>query len=46
MARSITHLLAAVVLTALNPTLARADIMVATAGPMSGQYAWFGEQMP
>jgi branched-chain amino acid transport system substrate-binding protein len=45
MARLTKYLLAAVVLTILSPTLARADILVATAGPMSGQYAWFGEQM-
>jgi ABC-type branched-chain amino acid transport systems, periplasmic component len=38
-------LLAAAAVTALFSTAARADIVVATAGPITGQYASFGEQM-
>jgi len=38
-------LLAAVAATALSVTAAKADISVATAGPITGQYATFGEQM-
>lgn len=38
-------LLAAVAMTALTATAAKADITVATAGPITGQYAAFGEQM-
>ncbi len=38
-------LLAAVAATALTATAAKADIAVATAGPITGQYATFGEQM-
>ena len=38
-------LLAAVAATALGATSAKADIAVATAGPITGQYATFGEQM-
>ncbi|NYZ11707.1 branched-chain amino acid ABC transporter substrate-binding protein [Azospirillum sp. RWY-5-1] len=38
-------LLAAAAVTALFSTAARADIAVATAGPITGQYASFGEQM-
>ncbi|WP_448205873.1 branched-chain amino acid ABC transporter substrate-binding protein [Azospirillum sp. sgz302134] len=38
-------LLAAVAATALSATAAKADISVAVAGPMTGQYAAFGEQM-
>ena len=37
-------LLAGVVITALGPALAWAEILIATAGPMTGQYSWFGEQ--
>ncbi|MCZ6862600.1 MAG: branched-chain amino acid ABC transporter substrate-binding protein, partial [Alphaproteobacteria bacterium] len=33
-----------VVIMALGPALAWAEILIATAGPMTGQYAWFGEQ--
>jgi branched-chain amino acid transport system substrate-binding protein len=40
-----TFLLAAAVLAVLGPASIRADVVVATAGPMSGQYSWFGEQM-
>src|SRR5262245_50801071 len=29
----------------MGPTLAQADITIATAGPMTGQYASFGQQM-
>ncbi len=45
MDRFTTYLLAAVALLALGMTPARAEVLVATAGPMSGQYSWFGEQM-
>ncbi|HEY0835109.1 MAG TPA: branched-chain amino acid ABC transporter substrate-binding protein [Azospirillum sp.] len=38
-------LLAAVAATALGTSVAKADIGVATAGPITGQYATFGEQM-
>jgi branched-chain amino acid transport system substrate-binding protein len=38
-------LVAAVVGIAANVTAAQAEIRVAVAGPMSGQYSWFGEQM-
>lgn len=38
-------LLAAVAMTALSATAAQADIKVATVGPITGQYATFGEQM-
>ncbi len=38
-------LLAAIAATALSATAAKADIAVATAGPITGQYATFGEQM-
>ncbi len=38
-------LMAAVAASALATTAARADINVATAGPMTGQYASFGAQM-
>ena len=38
-------LLAAAALTAFSASVARADIAVATAGPITGQYATFGEQM-
>jgi branched-chain amino acid transport system substrate-binding protein len=31
--------------TALGASMAKADILIATAGPMTGQYASFGEQM-
>jgi branched-chain amino acid transport system substrate-binding protein len=40
-----TALLAAAAITAVSFTAARADILIATAGPMTGQYASFGEQM-
>lgn len=40
-----TTLLAAASAVALFSTAARADIAVATAGPITGQYAAFGEQM-
>jgi len=45
MGRLTTHLLTAVALLALGLAPARAEVLVATAGPMSGQYTWFGEQM-
>lgn len=45
MDRFATYSLAAVALLALGMTPARAEVLVATAGPMSGQYSWFGEQM-
>jgi branched-chain amino acid transport system substrate-binding protein len=38
-------LLAATALTAFGAGAAQADIVIATAGPMTGQYAIFGEQM-
>ena len=37
--------LAATVWIAASVSIAQAEVLVATAGPMSGQYAWFGEQM-
>ena len=43
--RPTARLLAAVALIAIGLTSACAEVVVATAGPMSGQYAWFGEQM-
>ena len=45
MDRFATYLSVAVALLGLDMTPARAEILVATAGPMSGQYSWFGEQM-
>ena len=38
-------LLAAAAVITLSAGAARADIVIATAGPMTGQYAVFGEQM-
>lgn len=38
-------LLVAVAATAMTASVAKADIAVATAGPITGQYATFGEQM-
>ncbi|WP_299392259.1 branched-chain amino acid ABC transporter substrate-binding protein [Pelagibius sp.] len=38
-------LMAAAAVTALTVTAARAEIVIATAGPMTGQYASFGQQM-
>ena len=38
-------LLAAAALTAVSFTAAKAEILIATAGPITGQYASFGEQM-
>lgn len=38
-------LMAAAAVTALSVTAARAEIVIATAGPMTGQYASFGQQM-
>ena len=35
---------AGVVIMALGPASAWAEILIATAGPMTGQYTWFGEQ--
>ncbi len=43
MLRGLTFL-AVVAITAFGSTLAWAEILIATAGPMTGQYAWFGEQ--
>lgn len=40
-----TLMVAVAVWAAATGTPARAEILVATAGPMSGQYEWFGEQM-
>lgn len=40
-----TALMAAAALTAMSFIAARADVLVATAGPITGQYASFGEQM-
>jgi branched-chain amino acid transport system substrate-binding protein len=40
-----TALVAAVALTAASFTAAQAEILIGTAGPMTGQYASFGEQM-
>lgn len=45
MNRLSSMLLAATALTALAGGVAKADITIATAGPMTGQYAAFGEQM-
>jgi branched-chain amino acid transport system substrate-binding protein len=43
--RKIRHLLAAaVVWTAASVTAVQAEILIGVAGPMSGQYAWSGEQ--
>ncbi len=36
--------LAAIVMTAAYITSAHAEILIGVAGPMTGQYAWFGEQ--
>ena len=38
-------LIAAAAMTAVSFTTAKAEIIIATAGPMTGQYASFGEQM-
>jgi branched-chain amino acid transport system substrate-binding protein len=38
-------LVAASLWTAASVTAVQADVLVGTAGPMTGQYAWFGEQM-
>jgi branched-chain amino acid transport system substrate-binding protein len=38
-------LLAVLAVCTMGPTLAQADITIATAGPMTGQYASFGQQM-
>jgi len=40
-----TTLLSAVLVGALGMSVAQADIKIATAGPMTGQYATFGQQM-
>ncbi|MDJ0948719.1 MAG: branched-chain amino acid ABC transporter substrate-binding protein [Alphaproteobacteria bacterium] len=40
-----TALVAAAALAALGTTAAHAELKIATAGPMTGQYASFGEQM-
>jgi branched-chain amino acid transport system substrate-binding protein len=40
-----TTLLAAAAIAMLGAASAHADITIATAGPMTGQYASFGEQM-
>ena len=47
MGRFAIDLLASAIVTlmVLGVTPARAEIPIATAGPMSGQYSWFGEQM-
>lgn len=45
MTRLTSLLLAATAASALFTGAARADIVIATAGPMTGQYAAFGEQM-
>ncbi len=45
MDRFATCLSVAVALMGLGIIQARAEVLVATAGPMSGQYSWFGEQM-
>lgn len=45
MSRFVTYLAVAALLTVLGPTSLGADVLVATAGPMSGQYSWSGEQM-
>ena len=36
--------IAAVVMTAIGSASAQAEILIAVAGPMTGQYTWFGEQ--
>ena len=41
----LTWLLATVAMCAIGLTAAQADITIATAGPMTGQYASFGQQM-
>jgi branched-chain amino acid transport system substrate-binding protein len=45
MANRAINLIAAAALTAIAQMSAQAEVLVATAGPMSGQYSWFGEQM-
>lgn len=45
MTRIKTSLLAATALLAFGATAAKADIVISTVGPMTGQYAAFGEQM-
>ena len=37
-------LVAAAIWTAVNVTAAQAEILIGVAGPLSGQYAWSGEQ--
>ena len=37
-------MLAAVALTVTSVASAQADVVIATAGPMSGPYAWNGEE--
>ena len=39
-----TLFIAAIGMAAASVTCAQAEILIATAGPMTGQYAWFGEQ--
>ncbi len=45
MPRLTTTILMAATVALMAPASARADIAIATAGPMTGQYASFGEQM-
>ncbi|MCK5362969.1 MAG: ABC transporter substrate-binding protein, partial [Gammaproteobacteria bacterium] len=40
-----TPALLAAALSCLSSTISKAEILIATAGPMSGQYSWSGEQM-
>jgi branched-chain amino acid transport system substrate-binding protein len=37
-------LLAAIASTTIGVSPALADVSIATAGPMTGQYAWYGEE--
>jgi branched-chain amino acid transport system substrate-binding protein len=39
------NLIAAATVMAIGQMSAQAEVLVATAGPMSGQYSWSGEQM-
>lgn len=45
MRKGMITLLAVLAVCAMGLTAAQADIMIATAGPMTGQYASFGQQM-
>jgi branched-chain amino acid transport system substrate-binding protein len=44
MARRKLLVVTVIFITALNATAARAEVLFGVAGPMTGAYAWFGEQ--